>query len=71
MGKIIDAPKIGYYVNEGGNICDINDAIKGCYFLFEEKPSYTSVLIVITKTDEIHDEYVLWNSIEELKAAIS
>jgi hypothetical protein len=62
-------PTQGYYVNQGGDVCSIATPPEGCHFLFESKETYQMVSIVISATCEVHDEYVLWPSLEAMSAA--
>jgi len=63
------APTQGYYVDESGNVCSIATPPNGCHFLFQDKETYQAVLIVISETGEVHEEYVLWDSLEAMSVA--
>jgi len=59
----------GFFVDQDGVVCSTAVAPEGMHYEFEEKPTYRNVLLVVTATGEVHDEYVLWHSLEALSTA--
>lgn len=62
-------PTSGFYVDANGNVCSIATPPNGCQFQFEDKSTYQRVLIVVSHTGEVHDEYVLWPSLDAMSDA--
>lgn len=63
-------PHTKYFVDQSGEIQSTDNAPIGYHFQYIDKRMYSAVLVVDNKTYEVHDEYVLWDSLEELTAAI-
>lgn len=63
------SPMKGYYVNEAGDVCSLATPPDDCFFLIEDKEDYKQVCIVVAKTGEVHEEYVLWDSLDALSLA--
>jgi hypothetical protein len=59
-----------YYVDSEGQIKDDSVPPAGYYFSYEDDGTYESILIVNETDFEIVAEYCIWDSLEELKAAI-
>lgn len=58
-----------FFVDQDGVVCTTAVAPEGMHYEFEEKPTYRNVLLVVTATGEVDNEYVLWDSLEALSTA--
>jgi ABC-type arginine transport system ATPase subunit len=61
--------KNGFYVDQDGVVRSTVDVPAGMHFEFNEEPKFINAALVVTDTGMVHDEYVLWPSLEALSAA--
>lgn len=59
-----------YFVDVNGTIQTTDSAPTGFHFRFVERRTHQEVWVVNNHTYEVRDEYVLWDCLEELTAAI-
>ncbi len=59
-----------FYVNEAGHICDTETPIQGIGYGFEQKHTYLEIQLIVAETGEIVEQYVAWNSKEEIENAL-
>lgn len=59
-----------YFVDVNGTIQATDSAPAGFHFQFVEYRTHQEVWVVNNETYEVQDEYVLWDSLEELTTAI-